>query len=91
MITPSTALTATRKSAAVSTGLAMVESTIDSAIFAIGAFAPLALLSAHQQDLSLPWSAVWQIFWVNVWIKGLVSIASIPFIYLAKDDHLADA
>lgn len=64
---------------------------IDSAIFAIGAFAPLALLSQHQQDLSLPWSAVWQIFWVNVWIKGLVSVCSIPFIYLAKDEHLDEA
>ena len=64
---------------------------IDSLIFAIGAFAPLAFLSQHQQDLSLPWAAVWDIFWVNVWIKGIVSVCSIPFIYVAKDQRLDDA
>lgn len=64
---------------------------IDSLLFAVGAFAPLFFLSQHQQDISLPWTAVWDIFWVNVWIKGLVSVCSIPFIYIAKDQHLDDA
>ena len=25
----------------------------------------------------LPWATVWSIFWVNLWVKGLVSVASI--------------
>jgi len=64
---------------------------VDNLIFAIGAFAPLFFLSQAQQDASLPWEAVWDIFWVNLAIKGLVSILSIPFIYLTPDRHLADA
>ena len=64
---------------------------VDNLIFAIGAFAPLFFLSQHQQDISLPWEAVWDIFWVNLVIKFLVSVCSIPFIYLAKDQHLSDA
>jgi uncharacterized integral membrane protein (TIGR00697 family) len=64
---------------------------IDNLVFAIGAFAPLFFLSQAQQDASLPWDAVWDIFWVNLVIKFLVSVASIPFIYLTKDRHLADA
>ena len=59
---------------------------IDNVIFAVGAFAPLFFLSQHQQDISLPWAAVWDIFWVNLAVKGLVSVASIPFIYLTKDE-----
>jgi len=64
---------------------------IDNLIFAIGAFAPLFFLSQHQRDIALPWEAVWDIFWVNLAIKGLVSVASIPFIYLTPDTHLDDA
>ena len=64
---------------------------IDNLIFAIGAFAPLFFLSQHQQDISLPWDVVWDIFWVNLVVKFLVSILSIPFIYVAKDQHLQDA
>ena len=64
---------------------------IDNLIFAIGAFAPLFFLSQHQQDISLPWEAVWDIFWVNLAVKGLVSVCSIPFIYVAKDQHLDEA
>ena len=64
---------------------------IDNLIFAIGAFAPLFFLSQHQQDISLPWEAVWDIFWVNLVIKFLVSVGSIPFIYVAKDQHLDEA
>ncbi|NLD75824.1 MAG: queuosine precursor transporter [Acidimicrobiales bacterium] len=63
---------------------------IDNLIFAVGAFAPLFFLSQHQQDISLPWNAVWDIFWVNLAVKGLVSLASIPFIYLTKDRNLAN-
>jgi uncharacterized integral membrane protein (TIGR00697 family) len=64
---------------------------VDNLIFAVGAFAPLFFLSQYQRDASLPWDAVWDIFWVNLVVKGLVSLASIPFIYLAKDRHLAQA
>jgi uncharacterized integral membrane protein (TIGR00697 family) len=64
---------------------------IDNLIFAIGAFAPLFFLSQAQQDASLPWEAVWDIFWVNLVIKFLVSVLSIPAIYLTKDRHLAEA
>ena len=54
---------------------------IDNLVFAVGAFAPIAVLGAD----GLPWLTVWSIFWVNLWVKGLVSVASIPLIYLAKD------
>lgn len=64
---------------------------VDNLLFALGAFAPLFFLSRHQQDTSLPWDAVWDVFWVNLVVKGLVSLASIPFIYLTKDRALADA
>lgn len=64
---------------------------VDNLIFAVGAFAALPLLSQAQRDASLPWDAVWDIFWVNLVIKGLVSVLSIPFIYLTKDTHLDDA
>lgn len=64
---------------------------VDNLIFAIGAFAPLFFLSQHQQDLSLPWDAVWDIFWVNLVLKGLVSVVSLPFIYVTPDRHLPDA
>jgi len=64
---------------------------IDNLVFAVGAFAALPFLSAHQQEISLPWHAVWDIFIVNLVIKGLVSVASIPFIYVTPDRHLDDA
>ena len=64
---------------------------VDNLIFAVGAFAPLFFLSQYQRDQSLPWDTVWDIFWVNLAVKGLVSLASIPFIYLTKDRHLAEA
>ncbi len=64
---------------------------VDNLIFAIGAFAPLFFLSQHQQDISLPWTAVWDIFWVNLVLKSLVSVASLPFIYVTPDHHLAEA
>lgn len=54
---------------------------IDNAIFAIGAFASLPLL----RHGALDWPTVWDIFLVNLVVKGLVSIASIPLIYLVPD------
>lgn len=64
---------------------------VDNLIFAVGAFAPLFFLSAAQQDASLPWHAVWDIFWVNLVLKSLVSVASMPFIYVTPDRHLPEA
>ena len=64
---------------------------IDNLVFAVGAFAPLFFLSAAERDASLPWDAVWDVFWVNLVVKGLVSLASIPFIYVTPDRHLAEA
>lgn len=54
---------------------------VDNLVFALGAFAPVAILGTD----GLPWATVWSIFWVNLWVKGLVSVASIPLIYLARD------
>lgn len=62
---------------------------IDNAIFAVGAFGALPFLGGDAA--TLPWSTVWDIFLVNLVIKGLVSVASIPFIYLTPDRHLAEA
>ncbi len=55
---------------------------VDNIVFAMGAFAPIGILGTD----GLPWATVWSIFWVNLWVKGLVSVASIPLIYLSKDD-----
>jgi len=54
---------------------------VDNLVFAIGAFAPITLLGTD----GLPWATVWSIFWVNLWVKGLVSVVSVPLIYLSKD------
>jgi len=54
---------------------------IDNAIFAIGAFASVPLLRSG----ALGWATVWDIFLVNLVVKGLVSVASIPLIYLVPD------
>jgi queuosine precursor transporter len=56
---------------------------VDNAVFAIGAFGSLPLLTDHA--LTLPWAAVWDIFVVNLWIKALVSAASLPLIYVSPD------
>ncbi|CAN5586632.1 hypothetical protein BH20ACT2_BH20ACT2_12140 [soil metagenome] len=56
---------------------------VDNVIFAVGAFGALPLLGDH--SLTLPWTAVWEIFVVNLVVKGLVSAASLPLIYLAPD------
>jgi len=34
----------------------------------------------------MPAAEVWQIFWFNVIVKGLVTLASLPAIYLVKDN-----
>ena len=54
---------------------------VDNAVFAIGAFASLPCLRSN----ALPWSTVWDIFLVNLVVKGLVSVASIPLIYLVPE------
>lgn len=59
---------------------------VDNLVFALGAFAPLSVLGTD----GLPWATVWSIFWVNLWVKGLVSVASIPLIYLSKDRAVDD-
>jgi hypothetical protein len=51
---------------------------IDSLIFCWGAF-----------GLALPHSTVWSIFFVNVIIKGLVTVVSLPAIYLVKENDSA--
>lgn len=47
---------------------------IDSLIFCWGAF-----------SFALPGSVVWSIFWANVIVKGLVTLVSLPGIYLVKE------
>jgi uncharacterized PurR-regulated membrane protein YhhQ (DUF165 family) len=52
---------------------------IDSLIFCWGAF-----------GLALPNSVVWSIFLANVIIKGLVTVISLPAIYLVKEKDAAE-
>jgi queuosine precursor transporter len=62
---------------------------VDNALFAVIAFGSLPFLTDHA--LTLPWSAVWDIFIVNLVVKGAVSAASMPLIYLSPDrDWRAD-
>jgi queuosine precursor transporter len=51
---------------------------IDSLIFCWGAF-----------GFALPHEVVWSIFWANVIVKGAVTVASLPAIYLVKDKNYA--
>lgn len=46
---------------------------VDSALFVLIAFAG-----------DLPGDAMWEIFWLNVAIKGVVTIVSLPWIYLVR-------
>ena len=63
---------------------------IDNVIFVVGAFGAIPGFADH--PLTLPWSAVWDIFVVNLTIKVLVSVVSLPLIYLSPDrDWSADA
>lgn len=56
---------------------------IDNIIFAVGAFGALPLLGDH--FLTLPWPVVWEIFVFNLVVKFLVTLVSLPFIYLSPD------
>lgn len=51
---------------------------IDNVVFALGAFA-----------WTLPWNTVWDVFTVNLVVKGLVTVASVPLIYLTTDRSTA--
>ncbi len=57
----------------------MVAIPIDSAIFVVIAFAGV-----------VPTAAVWEIFWVNVIVKGAVAVASVPLIYTIRVDRVVD-
>jgi queuosine precursor transporter len=62
---------------------------LDNVLFAVLAFGSLPLLADHA--LTLPWSAVWDIFVVNLTVKAAVSGLSLPLIYLSPDrDWRAD-
>ncbi|MGV3760190.1 MAG: queuosine precursor transporter [Actinomycetota bacterium] len=62
---------------------------LDNVLFAVVAFGALPGLQDHA--LTLPWEAVWDIFAVNLVVKGLVSALSLPLIYLTPDrDWQAD-
>lgn len=56
---------------------------IDNVLFAVLAFGAIPGLRDH--PLTLPWATVWDIFLVNLTIKALVSVLSVPLIYLAPD------
>ena len=56
---------------------------LDSILFSVLAFGSLPLLGDH--PLTLPWPAVWDIVLVNITVKGLVTLASMPLIYVAPD------
>lgn len=47
---------------------------VDNAIFAVGAFGWV-----------LPWTVVWEIFLFNLVVKGLVTLVSLPLIYVVPD------
>ena len=91
-LTPEDRLRAVKVVAALSAGIAVPGLSASLAYYDSYRSARLPQnLTQAQRDASLPWEAVWDIFWVNLWVKGLVSVASIPFIYLTKDRHLAEA
>jgi queuosine precursor transporter len=56
---------------------------LDTAIFSVAAFGSLPLLADHA--LTLPWAAVWDVFVVNLTVKGAVSALSLPLIYVSPD------
>ena len=61
----------------------LVSVPLDNALFAVGAFGALPFLAGD--DLTLPWPAVWDVFVVNLAVKGAVSALSLPLIYLSPD------
>ena len=56
---------------------------LDSVLFSVLAFGALPLLGDH--PLTLPWGSVWDIVVVNLTVKTLVTVASLPLIYVAPD------
>lgn len=56
---------------------------LDNVLFAVLAFG--AIPGFVDDDLTLPWSAVWDIFVVNLTVKAAVSALSLPLIYLSPD------
>jgi queuosine precursor transporter len=52
---------------------------VDNIIFAVGAFGWV-----------LPWSVVWQIFVFNLIVKYVVTLVSLPLIYVARDQPVAE-
>jgi uncharacterized integral membrane protein (TIGR00697 family) len=62
---------------------------VDNVLFAVGAFGALPFL--RDNELTLPWGDVWDIFVVNLTVKAVVSALSLPLIYLSPDrDWRAD-
>ncbi len=61
---------------------------VDNLIFAVGAFGGIPFLVDH--PLTLPWEAVWDIFLVNLTLKFLVTLASMPLIYVVPDQFPND-
>lgn len=61
---------------------------IDSALFAVLAFAPLPGFEDH--FLTVPWPIVAQIFLFNVGVKVAVTLLSMPLIYLVPDRNWPD-
>lgn len=62
---------------------------LDNVLFAVIAFGAIPGFADHA--LTLPWEAVWDVFLVNLTVKGLVSVVSLPLIYVTPDrDWQAD-
>lgn len=62
---------------------------LDNAVFVVLAFGALPGLADN--SLTLPWAAVWDIFVVNLVVKVIVGMVSVPLIYLTPDrDWSAD-
>jgi hypothetical protein len=61
---------------------------VDNALFAVLAFGSLPFLA--DDDLTLPWATVWDIFVVNLTVKAVVSALSLPLIYLSPDRDWSD-
>lgn len=62
---------------------------LDNAVFVVLAFGALPGLADN--SLTLPWPAVWDIFVVNLVVKLIVGLVSVPLIYITPDrDWSAD-
>jgi hypothetical protein len=53
---------------------------VDNVLFAVGAF-----------GFTLPWGVVWEIFIFNLLVKYGVTLISLPLIYIAPDQAIAEA